>query len=339
MFKVCAVVLTYNRRILLDECLQAIAAQTQACDRIVVVDNASSDGTAEMVTERWAGRVDLHVLAKNIGAAGGYNVGMRLAYQTGAEYIWVMDDDVLPEPDALAALLAAGETLQARGTSPAFLTSVARAPGGEVTNVPELDRRPNALAYENWPDVLNHGLVPVTRAALVSNLFPRATLTRYGLPIAAMFIWGEDSEFTIRVSQDQPGYLVGASRALHVRQLAGVLDIRTEQNPARIGYHFHRIRNDVFMKRRFEGPRAVARLIRRQVKLALQLCQAQEFAKARIVVRGLVAGLSFNPPVEAADAPCTIAYIRHIVDEPPVAAPVLAPAEQQAFSSDLRPAV
>jgi dTDP-4-dehydrorhamnose reductase len=338
MFKVCAVVLTYNRRGLLDECLQAVTAQTHACDRIVVVDNASTDGTATMVAERWAGRVDLHVLGENIGAAGGFNLGMRLAFQTGADYIWVMDDDVLPEPDALAALLAAGETLEARGINPAFLTSLARAPGGEVTNVPELDRRPNVLAYENWPDLLNHGLVPVTRAALVSNLFPRATLARHGLPIAAMFIWGEDSEFTLRVSQDQPGYLVGASRAQHVRQLAGVLDIRTERNPARIGYHFHRIRNDVFMKRRFEGPRAVARLFRGQVKLALQLCRAQEFGKAGIVLRGLLAGLSFNPPVEAADAPCTIADIRHVADEP-LAAAVLAPTETQAFSSDMRTAI
>ena len=78
MSKVCAVVITYNRRELLDECLQAITAQTYPCDHIVVVDNASTDGTAEMVKERWAGRSDLHVLTKNIGAAGGYNLGMRV---------------------------------------------------------------------------------------------------------------------------------------------------------------------------------------------------------------------------------------------------------------------
>ncbi|WP_082012325.1 glycosyltransferase family 2 protein [Belnapia sp. F-4-1] len=338
MSKVCAVVITYNRRELLDECLQAITAQTYPCDHIVVIDNASTDGTAEMVKERWAGRTDLHVLTKNIGAAGGYNLGMRLAYQTGADHVWVMDDDVMPEPDALAALLAAAETLDGRGITPAFLTSVARAPGGAVTNVPEMDRRLNALAYENWPDLLNHGLVPVTRAALVSNLIPRATLTQHGLPIAGMFIWGEDSEFTLRVTRERPGYIVGASRALHVRQLAGVLDIRTERNPARIGYHFHRIRNDVYMKRRFEGSRSVARLMRRQVTLALRLCQEQEFAKARIVLRGLMAGLSFNPPIEAADAPCTIAGVRHVAGEPQVAAAALAPAEQ-AFPNDLRPAV
>ena len=338
MPKVCAVVLTYNRRDLLDECLQTIAAQTHHCDRIVVVDNASSDGTAEMVARRWAGRVDLHVVGTNIGAAGGFNLGMRLAYQTGADYIWAMDDDVLPEPDALATLLDAARLLDARGISPAFLTSLARAPGGEVTNVPEVDRRPNALAYENWPDLLSHGLVPVTRAAFVSNLFPRATFARHGLPIAGMFIWGEDSEFTWRITRDRPGYVVGASRALHVRQLAGVLDIRTERNPARIAYHFHRIRNDVFMKRRFEGPRSVARLIRRHLKLAFQLGRARDFAKARIVLQALLAGLSFDPPIEAADAPCMVAGIRHVGGEVPVAA-MLEPTEQQAFQNDLRPAV
>jgi GT2 family glycosyltransferase len=338
MPKVCAVVLTYNRRDLLDECLQAIAAQTHPCDRIIVVDNASSDGTARMVAERWAERVDLHVLQTNIGAAGGFNLGMRLAYQAGADHAWVMDDDVIAEPDALAALIEAAEVLDARGISPAFLHSVPRAPGGEVTNVPEIDRRPNALAYENWPELLNHGLVPVTRAALASNLIPRATLTRYGLPIADMFIWGEDSEFTWRVTRDRPGYLVGGSRVLHVRQLAGVLDIRTERNPARIGYHFHRIRNDVFMKRRFEGPRATARMVRRQAMLAFRLFRAQEYAKARIVMRGLLAGLTFNPTVEAADAPFTIPGIRHVAAEAP-AVEARVPVQENAFATDLRPVV
>ncbi|SDB72911.1 glycosyltransferase family 2 protein [Belnapia rosea] len=348
MPRVCAVVLTYNRRELLDECLRSIAAQSHVCDRVIVVDNASTDGTAEMLAECWRSKVDAHVLEQNIGAAGGFNLGMRLAYRTGADYIWVMDDDVMPEPDALEKLLAAASVLASRNIAPSFLTSILRSPVGHLTNVPEIDRHTNPLQYENWPDLLDHKLVPVIRAALASNLLPRSTLEQYGLPIADMFIWGEDTEFTLRVAQDRPGFIVGDSRAVHVRQLAGVLDIRTERNPARVAYHFYRIRNDVFLKRRFEGPRAVARLIRRQVKLAVQLCQAQEFARARIVLRGVLAGLSFNPSVEAADAPFTMASVRQMAEpeadlalaSAEAAAPAkLAPEQEQAFPNDLRPAV
>ena len=82
----------------------------------------------------------------------------------------------------------------------------------------------------------------------------------------------------------------------------------------------------------------MARLIRRQLKLAFQLGRARDFAKARIVLQALLAGLSFDPPIEAADAPCMVAGIRHVGGEVPVAA-MLEPAEQQAFQNDLRPAV
>ena len=61
-------------------------------------------------------------------------------------------------------LLAAGR-LAERGVRPAFLSSVVRAASGEPMNVPEVDRRRNALAYENWPDLLEYGMMPIIRTA------------------------------------------------------------------------------------------------------------------------------------------------------------------------------
>jgi glycosyltransferase involved in cell wall biosynthesis len=310
MAQVCAVVLTYNRKELLGRCLAALVAQTRPCDRIIVLDNASTDGTPAMLEAGWLDRVEAHVLERNIGAAGGFNLMMRLGYRTGADHVWVMDDDVLPEPDALERLLEADALLRERGVKPAFLSSVVRGTGGEPMNVPEVDRRPNRLAYENWPALLEHRLVPVIRTALVSDLVPRETLQRHGLPIAGMFIWGEDTEFTLRVTRDRPGFIVGDSGALHLRRIAGALDIHTERDPVRIGYHFYRIRNDVFLKRRFEGRRAVLRLVRQQAKVAFDLAVAGEFAKAGIVLRGLRAGFRFAPSVEAADSPFTAVPLR-----------------------------
>ncbi|MBL6080364.1 glycosyltransferase [Belnapia sp. T18] len=312
MAQVCAVVLTYNRKELLGRCLAALAAQTRPCDRIIVLDNASTDGTPAMLETAWLGQVEAHVLERNIGAAGGFNLMMRLGYQTGADYVWVMDDDVLPEPDALERLLAAAALLAERQVTPAFLSSVVRAPDGQAMNVPEVDRRRNALAYENWPDLLEHRLLPVIRTALVSDLVPRETLERHGLPIAGMFIWGEDTEFTLRVTRDRPGFIVGDSCALHLRRIAGALDIHTERDPVRIAYHFYRIRNDVFLRRRFEGRRAMLRLLRQQGLEALDLAIAGEFAKAGIILRGLLAGLRFDPAIEAADSPFTAAPLRRL---------------------------
>lgn len=303
MATICALILTYNRRELLSDCLRAVCAQTRPCDRVLVLDNASADGTPDMLARHWAGRIEAHSLPRNLGAAGGFNAGMRLAHRTGADHIWVMDDDVIPEPDALEALVRANDALAARGEAPPFVVSTARSPSGLLTNVPEIDKRRNAIAYENWPDLLDRKLAPVTRATFVSMLLPRATLERHGLPIASMYIWGEDSEFTLRVTRRRPGYLVGDSRVVHVRQLDGVLDIRRETSPARIALFVYLKRNEVHLKRRYERRRAVVAHVYRQARLALRLCADGEFAKAGIVLRGTVWGLVFNPAIEPVESP------------------------------------
>lgn len=303
MRSISAVVLTYNRRDLVEDCLRAIQAQTIPVERIVVIDNGSSDGTADMLTRNWADQIELHVLPKNIGAAGGFNAGMRMAYRSQAEAIWVMDDDVIPDPDALERLIDADTLLRARDLDPPFVISTARTPGGIVTNVPDIDLSRNSLSYQNWPELLEHCLVPVRRATFVSILLPRATLDTYGLPIASMFIWGEDTEYTARITREQAGYLVGNSRAVHVRQLDGRLDIRTETNPVRIGYHYYFLRNQAYNVRRYQSAAAFARHMSRQAKLAAKLLLTGQFRKAKIVAAGTLAGIVFHPSIEAADAP------------------------------------
>src|ERR1044072_8228547 len=75
---VVAVVVTHDRRDLLAEALTAIGAQTRVPDVVVVVDNASSDGTAELLESRFPG-VDLVRLPYNTGGAGGFAAGIRSA--------------------------------------------------------------------------------------------------------------------------------------------------------------------------------------------------------------------------------------------------------------------
>ena len=303
MSTICAVVLTYNRKDLLDSCLEAITSQTHPCERIVVIDNASTDETCQMQAKKWASRVEVYSLPRNVGASGGFNMGMRIAYRTGADLIWVMDDDVIAEPEALERLLAAGNVLERRGIRAPFVISTARTPRGHVTNVPDVDTSRNSLSYKAWPELLEHKMVPVRRATFVSILLPRRTLALHGLPIASMFIWGEDTEYTLRVTATQPGYIVGDSRCLHVRQMDGNPDIRTEHNPIRIGWHYHYVRNSVYTIRKYAPNRTWARHMLHKARQAIGLCLEGEIEKAWIVIRGVVHGLTFKPLVEAADAP------------------------------------
>lgn len=301
MASIYAVVLTFNRKELLRRCLDCVFAQSHRCDRVIVVDNCSTDGTSEMLRQEWGTRVEVHTLSRNIGASGGFNAGVRIAYQTGADFVWMMDDDVLPEVNALAKLVEADQFLADTGVDRAFVLSSAWAEDGGVTNVPKIDTRPSARGYENWPRFLYRKMVPVTRATFVSILLPRSTIANHGLPLAPMFIWGEDSEYTLRITRRSPGFLVAESKVLHLRQLSGVNSIMTEVSRTRLNYHRHLIRNHMYIARIHGARLDYYRHAIRQIQLMLHLLKMRQFEKARIVLTGFLESFWFNPSIEAAD--------------------------------------
>ena len=102
--KVCAVVVTYNRRELLRKCLHSVLQQTRPLDCILVVDNASTDGTLDLLSAEFPNLEQLK-LATNTGGAGGFKAGMHWAYCKGYEWVWVMDDDIEVLPECLETML------------------------------------------------------------------------------------------------------------------------------------------------------------------------------------------------------------------------------------------
>src|SRR3954447_6575625 len=85
---VCAVVVTYNRRDLLVRCLDHLERQSRPPERILVVDNASTDGTAELLAARTG--VEVMRLLRNLGGAGGFERGLERAHADGYEWIWLL---------------------------------------------------------------------------------------------------------------------------------------------------------------------------------------------------------------------------------------------------------
>ncbi|MFH7807593.1 glycosyltransferase [Acinetobacter sp. BSP-153] len=102
------VVVTFNRKQLLLQCLQALSVQTQQPSKILIVDNASTDGTIETLQQNgWLeqSKIQLIALKENTGGAGGFAAGMQYAFEHGADYVWMMDDDAIPHPTALEELM------------------------------------------------------------------------------------------------------------------------------------------------------------------------------------------------------------------------------------------
>ena len=188
MESTCAVVVTYNRRPLLEECVQALLDQTAAVDEIIVVDNASTDGTADLVRERFP-QVRLEALEENLGGAGGFHHGIGLAHALGHDWLWVMDDDTIPTPTALEALL---DGVRRAPERPAMLASQVHWTDGSLhpMNYPH----PRWRSPADLVRTAEHGLVLIRSNTFVSLLVARETVDRWGLPQAAYFIWGEDTD-------------------------------------------------------------------------------------------------------------------------------------------------
>jgi GT2 family glycosyltransferase len=233
----CAIVVTYNRRALLEECLQALRDQTHRPDEVIVVDNASTDGSAAMVRERFP-EMTLEALPENLGGAGGFHRGLGLGHAHGHDWLWLMDDDTIPAAGALAALLAG---LARAPERPAMLASQVQWTDGTLhpMNYPHPRwRSPAALMA-----AATHGLVLIRSNTFVSLLVARETVDAWGLPQAEYFIWDEDTEYTTRALRRAPGYLVPESVVLHKTRTAYTA---IEDTSGRFYYH---VRNTLLVLR------------------------------------------------------------------------------------------
>ncbi len=236
-----AVVVTYNRRALLEQNLAALQAADPKPDHVLVVDNASTDGTPDLVREQY-GWAELLELPDNQGGAGGFHEGMKHAYEQGAEWIWVMDDDTIPQPGTLGELLAARDRVPKDAPAPLVLASKVVWEDGRIhpMNAPGFERnRPERLVAG-----AEQGLMPLRCATFVSLMVHRDAIARHGLPLKHYFIWSDDIEFTARIlRREDAGYLVPTSVALHKTK-----EPYTAVSTTGDRFYFH-IRNHVFMLR------------------------------------------------------------------------------------------
>ena len=240
---VTAVIVAYNRRDLLAETLDALAGQTRALDRVVVVDNASTDDSAA-VAASYIDRLPLDVvrLERNTGGAGGFAAGMAVALDAEpADWIWLMDDDTVPEPEALAALLGVVEPGgYAVGGSRVVWVDGREHPMNTPRSKPFASRGERSAAER-------YGSVPIRTTSFVSMLIRADVVRQIGLPIADYFIWNDDFEYSARALRGRRGVHVPASVVVHkTKELAS-----TDADPGE--RFFFEVRNKLWLFRFSQG--------------------------------------------------------------------------------------
>lgn len=105
--EVAVVLVTFNRLELLKKSINSVLSQTTPVKKIFIINNHSTDGTENYLKGyQNDNRFKVINLKENLGGAGGFSAGLKAAYGDGPyDYYWIMDDDTLPEPDALKNLL------------------------------------------------------------------------------------------------------------------------------------------------------------------------------------------------------------------------------------------
>jgi len=210
---VAAVVVTFNRLEKLNTVIASIEAQTTPVAQLIVVDNASTDGTgAWLASLETSVPLEVVSMSVNSGGAGGFAEGMLRGYQSGADHVWIMDDDCYPQPGALEALVSGFDAAVAElGPDVPFACSVVEFTDG---NICEMN---NPVPTWDWGRLLVKGQrnVMVTACSFVSVLVPRWAIARYGLPYRDYFIWFDDREYTLRLTRVCPGVQVLDSVVIH----------------------------------------------------------------------------------------------------------------------------
>lgn len=209
--RVCAVVVTYNRRAVLRACLLALRAQIRPPDQVLVVDNASTDGTREMVRADFP-EATLLALARNGGGAGGFHHGMRWAYRQGFDWLWIMDDDGRPAPDCLAQLLQHGQPN--RILVPLQQDSTGRRYGFFAWRGRSVDVTAEIVARG---ETVGGDFV----FAFVGPLISREVVARVGLPNAEYFIWFDDHEYALRARSKGEAEIIAVPEAIFFHDYGG----------------------------------------------------------------------------------------------------------------------
>ncbi len=305
-----AAVATYNRREVLRRCIRSLLAQTRALDEIVVVDNASTDGTVEMLVSEFP---DIRVvqMPDNTGAAGAFAAGLREGVARGGDWIWMFNDDDSARPEALEVMLETAAALPLR----AGIVACGRS---------------NATG-EQYPlgARWNHRHVPIPRTGPTAPPLPidvvtfSGTLVRsalvddVGVPNTAFFMMIEDLEYCLRARR------AGWEAYVLPRPLITSLTLGSEGwAPPWRGYY--QTRNQLAMSLARRSPLEVWWWAVRNAKFCVGAARSGDDAVERVRLRGLgawhalrgVSGRTIDPSTATRESTgVTSLSSRRVVDD------------------------
>ena len=296
VISIAAVVVTYNRLEMLKQCVNALQAQTGHVPDILLIDNASTDGT-ELYCRTLAQKnkkIQYFNTGSNLGGAGGFSYGIKTGVLKGYDYLWLMDDDTIPEDNALDMLLQIAEKLNGKF---GFLSSYAVWKDGSACkmNVPGL----SSCWKEEVDNQFENKILRIDYASFVSMLVKSDVVRDVGLPIKEFFIWSDDIEYTTRISKKYPCYFVYESRVLHAMQTNASTNILNEKSD-RLERYRYLYRNRYYIaKNGYKRDFILFQILTMNTIRDLMKSESRDkLRRMKIVIQSYLSGIRFHPQIE-----------------------------------------
>lgn len=294
MNKNVAIVVTYNRKELLIKNIEALLNQNEKDFDILIIDNASNDGTFEKIEKYLENiRVKYVNTGKNLGGAGGFEYGLSVALEEKYDKFWLMDDDTIPEKTAYEELKKADKVLNEEY---GFLSSVVL---WKDNSYCLMNRQKLKKPWYQKAEYLKESLLPTYYATFVSFFLTRKTIEVNGFPIKEFFIWGDDVEYSTRIAKKSDCYIVLKSIVNHETVVNKGSSIEKDLKE-RIPRYFYAYRNEMYIAKR-DGIRGIIyQLLKLFYHLLKILFLGNEFKlkKIFILLKGTIQGIFFNPKVK-----------------------------------------
>ncbi len=213
---ICAVVVTYNRKELLIECLESLEEQSRTLDAILIIDNASTDETPELLLKK--GYIDnippmdslepyesasnknqltIHYVRmhNNAGGAGGFHEGLKRAYGKGYDWFWLMDDDGIASPNCLEMLLT---KKQFPIVGPLIMNNENQAELAIQGSVYRNGKYIDILTVDDAYKVSKDNIISGYAVFFSGLLINKDVVKKIGYPRKEFFIWGDEAEYSLR---------------------------------------------------------------------------------------------------------------------------------------------
>ena len=295
---IAAVIVTYNRKELLGENIQMLLKQTRQFDQIFIVDNCSTDGTEEYLQENgWKNKSQFIYIKteSNIGGAGGFYTGTKAAFEAGANWLVLMDDDGrMADRTTLEHLLKVAEQLYQQNCANKKLFINALVQQGEMLSF----KMGTKYTVQQALDASRDGILQGEANPFNGTLVSRELVSAIGYPNQDFFIKGDEIDYKQR-TLDAGGYIatVVAARYLHPRSETQEKNVLGKKVPFLVEApwkEYYTARNFTYMYKAKKWYKAIAFELVVVKVLAIFTMKCKKVGTLKMLLKGIYDGWKGN---------------------------------------------